>query len=932
MRAYYRGASKVKRALNQVNMEVFFSPNLPWAVKGGAEGLFAGFTAAWLERVTGTFKLECGMEHVGNNTYCPRVTMRLCSNQEGDGGFLTTGRVENLSIFGSALPISLSVRDADLSVNFDMSMQVQYETEPGEVLGSWKVIADGFKLKVFQFHLKTRGALSALSIPDVVLGTMLQTIITIGFKRVVVMILPPELGMYMNAVHRYREMSPPAPNVRDVWHEPNQPANKERFIKLECKIDINQIIKLDMIDAPFVVDKLDLPSQSGALDVLQLDKDQMRLFLHTQRELGLTFANTFPSLAASNGDGSWFSSSSQEKTNRVPLESIEDCVRYLQDFLNPSNLSSGMKASRRLYSCERLTKLWNIALELVCTSLGGQSLHPEFSVGKVFKKMVGGRRASHAVTGPVKSFDFENLKKQVHKVAQKEIYVLIDIPVFSIAVALRGLIRVGRDIALRVLRMIGSKKKEVASAVVKKESTVEVGQGVASAISQDRDVEMKKLACSRIWARRFPVQIERGSDFLMDQLRVVQERYVDNAEARIGLMSREGNFRATAHEVRVRAPVDVGLQLASPLLAKVLSRTVKTEEEQRNSRQWLWNRKIEVENGQFKATISRAPTYRKEKALQGSMVDALRRMGGKAAAIADNKDSGEFAVSASGLFAVFRSEESAESEDVLSLHLRPIQDPDRVEIKALGTRAMRVHASIDLLEGQGQFATLFHYVDDFLESLGPKGSKMMSLARLGPKFVASFAARDSFFIEVDALVGLRGDTGAGDLVVFATNVQDRKVVHLGLTHNLQDLLRDLMDLLEGATNMSASNKPTTRKQLDFYARTFRIRAPYQVLCDANFVHAFLKNKLGTRLEELHGLVSTALDTNQDDELKEHFRTVPGVPLLYIQRQLLLMDAPSESSVRFEAQQAQKKLKVPKSERKRLEPVAPPPSSKRVKRM
>lgn len=198
---------------------------------------------------------------------------------------------------------------------------------------------------------------------------------------------------------------------------------------------------------------------------------------------------------------------------------------------------------------------------------------------------------------------------------------------------------------------------------------------------------------------------------------------------------------------------------------------------------------------------------------------------------------------------------------------------------------------------------------------------------------------------------------------------------------------------------TSKRKKQTRKQLDFYARTFRMRAPYQVLCDANFVHAFLKNKLGSRLEELQGLVSAALDASQvklllcesslgeieelfgkeselyvlargmetircgrdeqesngippqvamrklvgnglnrrgylvatqDDELKEHFRTVPGVPLLYIQRQLLLMDAPSESSVRFEATQAQNKLKVPKSERKRLEPVAPP-SAKRVKR-
>jgi hypothetical protein len=82
----------------------------------------------------------------------------------------------------------------------------------------------------------------------------------------------------------------------------------------------------------------------------------------------------------------------------------------------------------------------------------------------------------------------------------------------------------------------------------------------------------------------------------------------------------------------------------------------------------------------------------------------------------------------------------------------------------------------------------------------------MATARLFPKFVASFAARDSFSIQTHVVVGIQGESSAGDLVVFVRPEEAFEgggapppVVKVGLTHNLQDLIRDLVDLFEGAS-------------------------------------------------------------------------------------------------------------------------------------
>jgi U3 small nucleolar RNA-associated protein 23 len=59
---------------------------------------------------------------------------------------------------------------------------------------------------------------------------------------------------------------------------------------------------------------------------------------------------------------------------------------------------------------------------------------------------------------------------------------------------------------------------------------------------------------------------------------------------------------------------------------------------------------------------------------------------------------------------------------------------------------------------------------------------------------------------------------------------------------------------------------------------------------------------------------------QDEELRELLREVPGVPLLFFQRVLIGLEAPSRASQDYWSAQEQRKLQVPKEERKRLRKI------------
>lgn len=152
--------------------------------------------------------------------------------------------------------------------------------------------------------------------------------------------------------------------------------------------------------------------------------------------------------------------------------------------------------------------------------------------------------------------------------------------------------------------------------------------------------------------------------------------------------------------------------------------------------------------------------------------------------------------------------------------------------------------------------------------------------------------------------------------------------------------------------MRVTKQKQNRKTVRFYKACFAFREPYKVLCDGTFIHHMLESRLGTVNEALSGLLGghvkvfvtrcvieelkklgesfsgTVLATRrlttarcnheslksatecleamvgadnpehffvatQDGGLRKKFRQVPGVPVVFVQKNYLLLEPPSE---------------------------------------
>lgn len=152
--------------------------------------------------------------------------------------------------------------------------------------------------------------------------------------------------------------------------------------------------------------------------------------------------------------------------------------------------------------------------------------------------------------------------------------------------------------------------------------------------------------------------------------------------------------------------------------------------------------------------------------------------------------------------------------------------------------------------------------------------------------------------------------------------------------------------------MRVKKQKQNRKTVRFYKACFAFREPYKVLCDGTFIHHMLESRLGTVNEALSGLLGghvkvfvtrcvieelkklgesfsgTVLATRrlttarcnheslksatecleamvgadnpehffvatQDGGLRKKFRQVPGVPVVFVQKNYLLLEPPSE---------------------------------------
>lgn len=169
-----------------------------------------------------------------------------------------------------------------------------------------------------------------------------------------------------------------------------------------------------------------------------------------------------------------------------------------------------------------------------------------------------------------------------------------------------------------------------------------------------------------------------------------------------------------------------------------------------------------------------------------------------------------------------------------------------------------------------------------------------------------------------------------------------------------------------------------RKTLDFYRMHFGIKRPYRVLLDGNFVHACVKNNINVRdrlatvlsdpdvdcqvpeavIQELTAIGEPCTDAlqlastfklarnrssaapksaaegilklvgasnrhgyvvcSQDDHLRKSLNEIPGVPALYLNIGVTVLEPPSRSSREFNEAREQKKMAPRKDERRRLQ--------------
>jgi hypothetical protein len=868
---------KLKASLDTIHRDVYFPPSKPWLFKLGAEGNFAAFTGAWLEEVVGRQALRIAVMKSDSVTpsseddgFRPRLMLNLSgvdTTNTSNPGTRFAARIEDLCISGTALPVSISLREAEVAVSFDLNVEAEYQPaslNSGTSAGSWRVVDKTFYIRVHKFYLKTK-ATGTLSIPDLVLGSLVKTFITFAFKMIVVLLLPPEMGDMMIAVHQHRvamakqQQQPSTPPPPPQQQQPNQSTNTEnipwrftpdpsgntpstssggeQFLYELTDFSVKSTLSLDTVDQHYDDPDNNKSSTNNnnnhnntARVALGLTPEQASLLIQTQKILKLTVGGLLQPnsdwLAALAQTVVGATSGSVTDTNALPLRSIIDWVRYRRDFLGFNHPGRSPKYRE---TSAKLCHLWQQALDVI-HDLGpnASSITDANKIGGLANKMkkLVARAPGFGNSGPTSRIDFFAFVDRLSELARKEIRTEAVVHKTELCVAVRGLIRSTRDVALRV---IGKKAAAAAAAnsvaAVAASSSINTSSsndkikstasGIASAVKGDRLNRVQEQSLGSSLSER----VEKISDLVLDKLKELNERYVDSIRLRVELVANEGQFRAVGEEFRLVSPVDVGLQLPGKIFSTILSKTADGGNENHSSSttgsggsstnsKWLWSRLVSVEDGNFNVKFVRVGSLTGGGTGGGesnSLIDAaFKRLGqltnqdyknASNMKLLSASNQQQFVISGTGLFAQMRMESGATAQDVLSLRLRPMTEPDRVEVRALGVGGMRLHLNVDRVEGAGSLAAVFQYFDDWVVFVG-KYIPVAARLRFLDRWVATLAVRDSFYIDTMYWLSLKSDHSAGDLVLHSYGHADRPVVNVKLTHHLVDFFEDLQKLLE----------------------------------------------------------------------------------------------------------------------------------------
>ncbi|GBG34181.1 Protein kinase C [Hondaea fermentalgiana] len=421
------------QSLEAVRRELYFPRWRHWFLRVGLEGTYAALGALWLEQFQGSIAIRFAMLPTSEKKdakLVPTVVIALggydteydfdemgTSNRaarhrqkESEAGMSLVARVEQLSVSGSSLPMSITLDQLSLDLEFYLNIEMEYVTSRKKnILGSWQLKPNAFSLKFKRFGLNFKGG--SVSVPDALLRTVVKNLLVSAAKQSVKAALPPEFGEYMHFMHKHTptNMRADADGANNGKHA-GQTSNDQ--LRYHGRIDVNAEIDLESLDHVMESSEVkpppkprgimsgamrgatravmaaagvtsgparhaykDEPVQTRVERALGLDAHQIDLFIRAQQELGLTHNALFPEDSLTElGLKAIYSvrddpSVTAEAANRiglrylngdllsteVPLKTIIDIVQYVLTYFGPT--------ARKNPHTPRILALWQGALD-----------------------------------------------------------------------------------------------------------------------------------------------------------------------------------------------------------------------------------------------------------------------------------------------------------------------------------------------------------------------------------------------------------------------------------------------------------------------------------------------------------------------------------------------------------------------------------------
>lgn len=544
------------QSLEAVRREIFFPRWRTWFARLGFEGTYVALGRFWLELFQGSMAVRVAMlPGKKKGKLAPTLVIGLGGHdtkyafgemgaspgahksrqKQGGGGMQLIARIERLSVSGSALPVSFTLDQLSLDLEFFLNIEMEYiPSKKRNIRGVWRLKPDAFSLSFKRFELNFKGG--SLNIPDQLLRTVVKSLMTTGAKAFVKSVVPPELGDYILFMHTR--------TPDDLGHA----KDNEDLLRYHGRIDIASEVDLETLDyvmessaeAPtqkggsgFAVNLTkkvvkgaarmaaaatgvksgkrhvfkDIPVLERLTSALGLEPRQLDLFVRAQQELGLTRDSIFPDDSLMElGMKALYSNvqdiqSTVEAANRLgmkvlagdilssqaPLRTLLDLIQYILLYFGPASGGSSVHT-------QRMIALWQGALDRaqkkMMSSNSFKTKYAEFRSSTSSIKSTGsdGMGSSRKSAGPVQRIIFTDLIDRVVKIARKRIISHLEVVHADMTLGLEHLLKVGRDKMLRV-----AEKTRGGSAMVfqlrhtNKRSSKELGDEEALALENEGD-------------------------------------------------------------------------------------------------------------------------------------------------------------------------------------------------------------------------------------------------------------------------------------------------------------------------------------------------------------------------------------------------------------------------------------------------------------